>query len=223
MSSEEESCPSHRNLPRTRETTRPEVAPVPEIRTSPLKDRDSGYKSKQSEPEVFYWKPPEIEVNDEAATRSFLASKLTDLANLADKLKARLHPDKTPAGSGMTSSAPVVVPQAVPASVNGVTQMTNTFFNSTSLASQGVSFASSGNGAANAASLSVAGQAESATPTFVPRSVVPQPVTSSFGDVSSTFMEQRLERLVELSDEEQERNEVSQRESLFAHVQGPLI
>jgi hypothetical protein len=62
------------------------------------------------------------------------------------------------------------------------------------------------NVASHSASQNVA--VESVTPTFVPRSTVPQPVTSAFGDISQAMAGQRLERLVELSDEEVEAKKV---------------
>jgi hypothetical protein len=53
-----------------------------------LKDQDSGYRSKQSEEpekeEEFYWRPPEIAVDHDAATKSFLAQKLSDLVPISE-------------------------------------------------------------------------------------------------------------------------------------------
>ena len=43
-----------------------------------------------------YWKLPDVEPECDTATRSFLASKLSDLTDLAEKLKARLNQNAAP-------------------------------------------------------------------------------------------------------------------------------
>ena len=43
-----------------------------------------------------YWKLPDVEPECDTATKSFLASKLSDLTDLAEKLKAKLNQNATP-------------------------------------------------------------------------------------------------------------------------------
>ena len=108
MSSDEETCSSHRNLAQVgKEPTGRSGSASPKVfpqsfspeKDQPVKDQDSGYKSKHSEPEKekeVYWNPPEIQIDNDTATKSFLASKLTDLTSMADKLKARLNQNSQP-------------------------------------------------------------------------------------------------------------------------------
>ena len=187
---------SHRNPPPpVVKVTEPKSVPVPEVRPNPLKDQDSGYKSKQSEPEKekqYYWNPPEMEVDSNIATKSFLASKLSDLTNLADRLRAKLNqpqpeavtssfetsnPVMTSAISVMASSVPQIVTSSIPPMVTS------------SMAQPEVA-------------------TPSLTPNFVPRSSVPQPIASSFGDFSFAAFGQNIERLVELSEEDEDSRQV---------------
>jgi hypothetical protein len=117
MSSDEETCSSHRNqVPVGKEpTVKSGSAPAETFAPSfspakdqPVKDQDSGYKSKNSEPKKekkLYWNPPDIQIEDDSATKSFLASKLSDLTNMADKLKARLNQNSQPETEKDTNSS----------------------------------------------------------------------------------------------------------------------